>query len=101
MSMAELVAAGAPELPEGYFYRIRETSISNLMVEIRQQKGRWRSKLVADRYVIHSADESAEESVIRACTKAFERWQGAAAERAAYRSSLPFLGDHDPRGGRR
>lgn len=100
MSMAELVAAGAPDLPEGYFYRIRETSISNLKVEIRQQKGRWRSKLIADTYVIHKPDVLAEESVVRACERVFETWQGAAAERAAYRSSLPFLGDHDPRGGR-
>ncbi|MGP3750868.1 hypothetical protein [Streptomyces sp. IBSNAI001] len=100
MSMADLVAAGAPELPEGYFYRVRETSISNLKVEIRRQKGRWRSALVDDYYVLHSLEESAEESIVRACTKAFERWQGDAAERAAYRATTAFIGDHDPRGGR-
>ncbi|MFD4234279.1 hypothetical protein [Streptomyces sp. NPDC058542] len=100
MSMAELVAAGAPELHAGYFYRIRETSISNLKVEIRQQKGRWRSRLVADTYVIHKTTESAEESVISACVRAFERWQAAAGEGMAYRAALKFTGDHDPRGGR-
>ncbi|MFE6493391.1 hypothetical protein [Streptomyces sp. NPDC057748] len=98
--MSELVAAGAPVLPEGYFYRVRETSISNLKVEIRRQKGRWWSTLVADRYEIHTPEESAEESIVMACTKAFERWQGTTAERSAYRATLPFLGDHDPRGGR-
>ncbi|WP_143673785.1 hypothetical protein [Streptomyces sp. or20] len=100
MSMAELVAAGAPELPEGYFYRIRETSISNLMVEIRQQKGRWRSKLIADTYVIHKSDVPAEESIVRACERVFDEVQGADEERAAYRATTAFLGDHDPRGGR-
>ncbi|WP_157841218.1 hypothetical protein [Streptomyces sp. NTK 937] len=98
--MAELVAAGAPELPEGYFYRVRETSISNLRVEIRHQKGRWRSTFVEDAYVHHDPGESAEESIVGACTRVFERWQGAAAERAAYRATTKFLGDHDPRGGR-
>ncbi|NYE44227.1 hypothetical protein [Streptomyces fulvorobeus] len=98
--MAQLVAAGAPELPEGYFYRVRETSISNLMVEIRQQRGRWRSKLVTERYVLHGLKETAEQSVVLACTRAFEQWQGAAAERAAYKAATPFVGDHDPRGGR-
>lgn len=100
MSMADLVAAGAPELPEGWFYRVRETSISNLKVEIRRQKGRWRSALVADAYVLHDPEESTEESIVRACTRAFQRWQGAEADRAAYRATTAYLGDHDPRGGR-
>jgi hypothetical protein len=99
MSMAQLVAAGAPELPAGYFYRVHTTSIRALKVEIRKQR-RLRSRLVADTWVLERLDETAEESVVKACTRAFKEWQAEDATRAAYLATTAFIGDHDPKGGK-
>lgn len=99
MSMAHLVAAGAPELPEGWFYRVRPTNIRSLKVEIREQR-RFRSRLVADTWVLERPEESAEESIVKACARAFREWQEADAKRAAYLATTAYIGDHDPKGGR-
>ncbi|MEV4037706.1 hypothetical protein [Streptomyces umbrinus] len=98
--MADLVAAGAPELPEGYFYRVRETSIDSLKVEIRQQRKRFGSRLIRETYVLHERYDTAPEAVVDACRRVHENWGLADAERAAYRAATAFLGDHDPKGGR-
>ncbi len=100
MSMVELVAAGAPELPVSYFYRVRETNIRSLKVEIRRQKGRWRSSHVADAWVFHGQNDTAETDVVDACGRAFKSWQEQAGKRDSYRSATALLGDHDPKGGR-
>lgn len=99
MSMAQLVAAGAPELPEGYFYRVHTTSIRSLKVEIREQR-RFRSRAVAGTWVLDKLEESAEESIVKACARAFKDWQEADAVRASYRAVSEYIGDHDPKGGR-
>lgn len=99
MSMADLVEAGAPKLPEGWFYRVHTTNIRSLKVEIREQR-RFRSRAVADTWVLERPEESAEESIVKACARAFKDWQEADAKRAAYRAVSAYIGDHDPKGGR-
>ncbi|MEV4939589.1 hypothetical protein [Streptomyces zaomyceticus] len=99
MSMAELVAAGAPELPEGHFYRVRESSNALLKVELRRQ-GRWLSALVDDVYVRPGSYETPEAAVVAACKRVFEDWEARQADCAAFRASRSLLGDHDPRGGK-
>lgn len=100
MSMAELVAAGAPELPEGYFYRVRKTNIRSLKVEIRHQRGRWRSSRVDDAWVFHGQNDTAEEDVVDACVRAIKSWHEQAGDRMRYQAALTLRGDHDPKGGR-
>lgn len=98
MSMADLVAAGAPELHGSYFYRVRETHIDTLLVEIRKQKGRWRSSTVAEAWVYHEHDVTAEEAVVDACVRAFLTWKERVGHRVAYVAASDYIGDHDPKG---
>lgn len=100
MSMADLVAAGAPELAGSYFYRVRETSIDYLKVEIRRQRGRWRSSYVAHAWVYHGRDVTAEEAVVDACIRAYMSWQECVGERTRLQAAAEFIGDHDPKGGK-
>lgn len=100
MSMAELVVAGAPELPDGYFYRVRESSSALLKVELRRQ-GRWLSGLVEDVYVRPGSYATPKAAVVAGCKRIFEDWETRQANDAALRASRAFLGDHDPKGGRR
>jgi hypothetical protein len=99
MSMAELVAAGAPELPAGYFYRVRHTTIKSLKVEIRRQR-RFRSQLVVDFFVFHKSSVSAEAAVVEACRYAYQDWQAQSDVEERYEAVQAYVGDHDPRGGR-
>lgn len=98
MSMAELVAAGAPELPEGYFYRMEDTRLVGLRVEIRRRR-RFGSVAMREAvsYVLHESDDDARTAVVSACTRAYERWQSAAGNAAKYRATTAYTGDHDPR----
>lgn len=83
-----LVAAGAPPLPEGRFYRIRETLEGLLVVEIRERRPRGRSRRVASAEV-YQGRESLLEAVAAAARHA--------AERIAYREDVADLeGDHYP-----
>lgn len=100
MSMADLVEAGAPELPEGWFYRIEDTGVVGLQVEIRQQRKRFGSRVLESTFVLEYKFPDAQSAIIDACARAYERLQGQDEARARYRALLPYVGDHDPRGGR-
>lgn len=100
MSMAQLVAAGAPELSPRYFYRVSPTSIRLLKVEIRRQ-GRWFSTPVSEAYVRHEEHATAEAALVDACVRAFESWKAKVGDRVAYNAVSEFVGDHDPKGGRK
>ncbi|MFI0211985.1 hypothetical protein ACH4OV_25355 [Streptomyces diastaticus] len=99
MSMAELVAAGAPELPEGYFYRVRQESLGLLNVEIRRQ-GRWFSTRVESCPVRPGSWPTAEEAVVAACCRAAEWWGLQRKDVEALKAARAWHGDHDPKGGR-
>ncbi|MER6485717.1 hypothetical protein ABT264_19440 [Streptomyces virginiae] len=99
--MAELVAAGAPQLPPNYFYRITETGLTGLRVTIRRQRRFWSTEAPdAISYVLHEHHDDAQSAVVAACRRAYERWQCAAEVAAKYRATTAFVGDHDPKGGR-
>ncbi|MEU3986099.1 hypothetical protein AB0F77_39585 [Streptomyces sp. NPDC026672] len=99
MSMADLVSAGAPELPEGYFYRVRPESFGLLVVEIRRQ-GRWFSSQV-ESCVLRPGDwPTAEDAIIHGCCRAVEWWGDRKADAQSLEAARAFHGDHDPKGGR-
>ena len=56
MSMADLVSAGAPELPEGWFYRVLRAHIPAYKVQIREQR-RFGSRLMAESFVLEERHE--------------------------------------------
>ncbi|MEO3974394.1 hypothetical protein [Streptomyces sp. CAU 1734] len=97
--MAELVAAGAPELPEGWFYRVCRTSIPGYRVEIRRQKW-FRSVCVSDAYVLEERYDDMTDAVVVACVRAHERIAEEAASVAKFEALAQLAGDHDPKGGR-
>ncbi|MEU3729975.1 hypothetical protein AB0E81_11280 [Streptomyces sp. NPDC033538] len=99
MSMVQLVAAGAPELPAGYFYRVRPSSMRLLKVELRQQ-GRFFSSLVEDTYICPGEYPTAEEAVVAACRRVVGWWREKKADAEALEASRAWHGDHDPKGGK-
>lgn len=100
MSMAQLVAAGAPELPKGWFYRVKEASHGlGYKVEIREQR-RLKSRHVASAYVIEERHTDMEKAVVAACLIAHHKVQERAQQREKYAALEQFRGDHDPKGGR-
>ncbi|MFD6361850.1 hypothetical protein ACFWFX_18660 [Streptomyces roseolus] len=99
--MSDLVAAGAPELPEGYFYRVRPTHLTaGFFVDVRRRRRFFGSSEMSSVVVYPSEYISAEEAIVRACRSAHARWEAEEKERKSYRDAERFLGDHDPRGGR-
>lgn len=99
MSMAELVAAGAPELPDGWFYRVGEHFVG-LAVEIREPRRHFGSVIRAEAWVRLDRHDDGQVAVIAACIKAYDSIKLQAEERAKFQSAAQFLGDHDPKGGR-
>ncbi|WDM16717.1 hypothetical protein J3S85_37765 [Streptomyces lavenduligriseus] len=98
--MANLVAAGAPELPEGWFYRVRKEALDlGHKVEIREQR-RFGSRLVAESYVLEERYDDVEEALIAACHRAHTNVQERALIAVKAAELKRFLGDHDPKGGR-
>ncbi|MET9126922.1 hypothetical protein [Streptomyces sp. NPDC004528] len=95
--MAELVDAGAPELPTGYFYRVKRASLGLLSVEIRHQ-GRFWSSRVEDVYVCPGDFPTSREALASACRRAFDYWQRQQTDAAALFAACVHLGDHDPKG---
>jgi hypothetical protein len=100
MSMVQLVAAGAPELPEGWFYRVREGLTLGYKLEIREQR-RFFSYLIQDTYVLEDRFDDMTDALVDAPCRRAHR---AVEERATLRRKLSelakYVGDHDPKGGR-
>lgn len=100
MSMAQLVAAGAPELPPGYFYRVAPAMLRGcIRVSIR------RARIVGSKQVEMSVvflhrftDERA--AVVAACKTAYRWWQEREESRDMSERVTAYFGDHDPKGGR-
>lgn len=102
MSMAELVAAGAPELPEGYFYRVRPSTITDgILVDIRRRRRFFGSEELEGSIVSPAMYESGTAAVVDGCRRAFTRWTNSGTARTVLAGAEKFYGDHDPKGGRR
>lgn len=99
MSMADLVAAGAPELPEGWFYRVRESLHVGYKLEIREQH-RFGSRLVVETYVLEERHDDMVAAVVAACCGAYRTVEERAATREKFAALAQLAGDHDPKGGR-
>jgi hypothetical protein len=100
MSMADLVAAGAPELPEGWFYRITTAGFGWPEVEIRQP-GRWfGSRKISYALVRPEEHENGHAAVVAACVTAWVRLTEDEEYHGKVRETLALRGDHDPKGGK-
>lgn len=102
MSMADLIAAGAPELPDGWFYRVTTSGpiIGWPVVEIRQP-GRWFGSRSVSYAIVRTGEHpTGDDAVLAACTRAWERLQEDEEHRRKTREALALRGDHDPKGGR-
>ncbi|MFF9525388.1 hypothetical protein ACF1DV_25915 [Streptomyces achromogenes] len=98
--MADLVAAGAPELPEGWFYRVRADRFGWPEVQIREPRKRFGSR--GHTYALVRVNEHPDElsAVVAACVKAVARMREDDEHRRRLRAAMEFVGDHDPKGGR-
>lgn len=100
MSMAQLVAAGAPELPEGWFYRVGPARLRGcIRVSIR------RARLVGsteEEWAVVTVGRHADEraAVVSGCQTAYRWWSDREGDRAAVKRARAYYGDHDPKGGR-
>ena len=65
-----LIAAGAPELPGGLFYRVKFDKDTNIRVELRQPNRYYGSSLLAARTVHPISHRPALERVVVACRAA-------------------------------
>jgi hypothetical protein len=100
MSMAELVAAGAPELPEGWFYRVTADRFGWPEAQIRQP-GRWfGSRTISYALVRTDRHDEGTTAVVAACIKAYTRLQEDDDHNRKMREALTLRGDHDPKGGK-
>lgn len=98
MSMAQLVAAGAPELPAGYFYRVRSNGFC-LEVQVRERRKRFGSRQHS--YALVRSDEpDGLTAIAGACQHAVRRMEQEDAYWRSRRYAGQFIGDHDPKGGR-
>lgn len=96
MSLADLVAAGAPELSDGWFYRVTEASFFGPTVEVRK---RWRigSHCYMTTRVREHDFDTALEAVVDACNRACAALDREAEEHAWLAAVALYFGDHDPR----
>lgn len=96
--MAELVAAGAPALPDGWFYRVCDSGFA-LKVEVRERRKRFGSRAHSYAYV-RDDENSGLTAVVRSCQHAVKTLQEERALRQNTMNAAMYLGDHDPKGGR-
>ncbi|MFE5159125.1 hypothetical protein ACFY1A_17060 [Streptomyces sp. NPDC001520] len=94
--MEQLVLAGAPELPEGWFYRMREVYGVGFKVEIRERT-RFASRQVAEKYVLERGFDDMADAVVDACLRARRSAATQAEMREKWRALSRFVGDHDGR----
>ncbi|MEU1200142.1 hypothetical protein ABZ446_28505 [Streptomyces sp. NPDC005813] len=99
MSMAQLVAAGAPELPAGWFYRVTSDGFIGLKVEVRERRKRFGSRVIDYAYV-RSDEPDGLTAIVASCRHAVKRIDEADEELRNRRDAAQYIGDHDPRGGR-
>ncbi|KUF18847.1 hypothetical protein [Streptomyces silvensis] len=97
MSMADLVVAGAPELPEGWFYRVVSDGFFGLKVEVRERRKRFGSRVINYAYV-RTDEPDGLTAVVASCRHAVKRIDEADREWRNRRDAAKYLGDHDPKG---
>ncbi|MGW6638490.1 hypothetical protein [Streptomyces cyaneofuscatus] len=101
MSMAELVALGAPELPEGYFYRVSSAMIKGYVrVSIRRARFIGSEQIETTVAALYRYDDELE-AVVSGCRTAYQWWQEKEESTELAQRVQALYGDHDPRGGRR
>jgi hypothetical protein len=96
MTMADLIALGAPKLPAGHFYRVRpfDSGLSDLVrVEIRRE-GRWFSFGLAEVLVCPSEHESAEAAIRLGAEHAYAKEKVRMESCERYTEIERWFGDH-------
>ncbi|GAA0641436.1 hypothetical protein GCM10009548_02040 [Streptomyces malaysiensis subsp. malaysiensis] len=99
MTMEQLVLAGAPELPEGWFYRVREDRFGWPEVEIREHRRRFGSRQHTYALVRLDDYENVHDAVVAACVTAREKLHVDFELREKFRALGSYIGDHDGRRG--
>jgi hypothetical protein len=97
VSLADLVAAGAPELPDGWFYRVTDDVPVGFKVQIRESRRRFGSRLHAETYVLDERFEDAQSAVVDACRRAHASLGARLEAQRKYQAVAAYIGDHDPR----
>ncbi|GGX26790.1 hypothetical protein [Streptomyces chryseus] len=93
--MAELVAAGAPELPDGWFYRVAYDRVG-LKVKIRERRT-FGSRSHAYAWVYEEDHDDALSAIVDACRRVHARMTDELERREKAQAAGQFIGDHDPR----
>ncbi|MGW1828850.1 hypothetical protein ACWCO0_09590 [Streptomyces tubercidicus] len=98
MTMEDLIKAGAPALPAGMFYRVRDTHLVGLRVSVRERR-RIGSREVPGAYAFVYPEEHATvgAAVANACRRAVRDMREELADRARHTAARAYLGDHNPR----
>lgn len=96
MSLADLIAAGAPELPDGWFYRVTDDSFFGPTVEIRKRRRVGSSRCITARVRDYDFN-TALAAVVDACQRACVLLDQEAEEYAKSKAVAAYFGDHDPR----
>jgi hypothetical protein len=93
--MQELLELGAPALPDGYFYRVKQNFYGILCIEIRKA-GRFKSRMIADSYSDPhlNTEGDPKQAILKGIRFALDNW-GAKKEIAEMYSALhKWEGDH-------
>lgn len=91
---AELLEAGAPDLPEGYFYRITTLAFLPIpVISIRKRHSFWPSTLVWE-HTFHTWEFDTVEDYARACRVVYENAGLDAANRSRDALFRSMMGDH-------
>lgn len=69
MTMADLIALGAPRLPRGRFYRIRRDAMGQGVVQIREDRRRFGSRLIMRDYLRPEPYQDADGALVDACRR--------------------------------
>jgi hypothetical protein len=97
--MSQLVWAGAPELPDGWFYRVVSDGFVGLKVEVRERRKRFGSRVVDYSYV-RSDEPDGLTAIVASCRHAVKKIDEADQLWRNRRDAAKYIGDHDPKGGR-
>ncbi|MFD9205946.1 hypothetical protein ACFVZM_06660 [Streptomyces sioyaensis] len=95
MTMEELVHAGAPELPAGWFYRVTSNGFC-FEVQVREWRRRFGSRQHG--YALVRSDEvDGLTAIVAACRHAVRRMEEEDEHWRKRRDVAKYLGDYDPR----
>ncbi|MEV0444034.1 hypothetical protein AB0I84_45285 [Streptomyces spectabilis] len=92
--MADLVAAGAPELLPGWFYRVTPDGLGGLEVQVRERRKWVGSRRHATALVLEGEPDGLK-AIVRACRHAARLLEEELRHRSCLSAAGQYIGDHD------